>query len=216
LVAFILYFYRTKIDRNETELKQHARQSYSYAGAREIAPAPTSMDLFGRDRQNRRRARERRNRFSSSFERAFPGAGGLFVRLSDPGARVLNCFAYTGGFGIAAMMGKAREVINLDTSEAALDLARATFSLNGLDGSRAEFLRADVFQLLRAFRDAKEKFDTIILDPPKLFQKIVADAALDAGRDAQILRFLRQAPDHPVSIHFPEGLYLKGLALRVL
>ena len=44
-----------------------------------------------------------------------------------------------------------------------------------------------------------------------LFQKIVAGAALDAGVDAQIVEYLAQAPDHPVSLHFPEGTYLKGL-----
>ena len=44
-----------------------------------------------------------------------------------------------------------------------------------------------------------------------LFQKIVASAALDAGVDAQIIRYLSQASDHPVSLHFPEGAYLKGL-----
>ena len=44
-----------------------------------------------------------------------------------------------------------------------------------------------------------------------LFQKIIAGAALDAGVDAQIVEYLSQAPDHPVSLHFPEGAYLKGL-----
>ncbi len=44
-----------------------------------------------------------------------------------------------------------------------------------------------------------------------LFQKIVASAALDAGVEAQILAPLSQAADHPVSLHFPEGAYLKGL-----
>lgn len=46
-----------------------------------------------------------------------------------------------------------------------------------------------------------------------LFQKIVASAALDAGVDAQIVEYLAQGPDHPVSLHFPEGAYLKGLVL---
>jgi 23S rRNA (cytosine1962-C5)-methyltransferase len=49
---------------------------------------------------------------------------------------------------------------------------------------------------------------------PDLFQKIVADAALDAGRDAQILRTLTQSPDHPTALNFPEGAYLKGLVCR--
>jgi 23S rRNA (cytosine1962-C5)-methyltransferase len=44
-----------------------------------------------------------------------------------------------------------------------------------------------------------------------LFQKIVASAALDAGVEAQIVEHLSQAPDHPISLHFPEGAYLKGL-----
>lgn len=48
----------------------------------------------------------------------------------------------------------------------------------------------------------------------ELFQKIVAGAALDAGVDAQILRRMHQGPDHPVSVHFPEGAYLKGLVCK--
>ena len=44
-----------------------------------------------------------------------------------------------------------------------------------------------------------------------LFQKIVAGSALDAGVEAQIVQRLSQAGDHPVSLHFPEGAYLKGL-----
>ncbi len=44
-----------------------------------------------------------------------------------------------------------------------------------------------------------------------LFQKIIAGAALDAGVEAQIVEHLSQGPDHPVSFHFPEGTYLKGL-----
>ena len=47
-----------------------------------------------------------------------------------------------------------------------------------------------------------------------LFQKIVAGAALDAGVEAQILRWLNAAPDHPVALAFPEGEYLKGLLCR--
>ncbi len=48
-----------------------------------------------------------------------------------------------------------------------------------------------------------------------LFQKIVADAALDAGKTVQIIKFLHQAEDHPISSAFPEGEYLKGLVCKV-
>jgi len=44
-----------------------------------------------------------------------------------------------------------------------------------------------------------------------LFQKIIAGSALDAGVEAQIVEHLSQGADHPVSLHFPEGAYLKGL-----
>jgi len=45
---------------------------------------------------------------------------------------------------------------------------------------------------------------------------VVFGAAVDAGRDVQILEWLRQDRDHPVAITFPEGEYLKGLICRVL
>ncbi len=48
-----------------------------------------------------------------------------------------------------------------------------------------------------------------------LFQKVVFGAAVDAGRSVQVLEWLRQSPDHPVAITFPEGDYLKGLIARV-
>ncbi|MEM5497326.1 class I SAM-dependent methyltransferase [Paraglaciecola mesophila] len=54
------------------------------------------------------------------------------------------------------------------------------------------------------------------LMPFDLFQKVVADAALDAGREVQIIQRLSQAPDHPVSTNYPEGFYLKGLICKVL
>ncbi len=53
---------------------------------------------------------------------------------------------------------------------------------------------------------------TVSLD---LFQKIVFGAAVDAGREAQIVGYLAQAADHPVALTFPEGAYLKGLVVRV-
>jgi 23S rRNA (cytosine1962-C5)-methyltransferase len=52
------------------------------------------------------------------------------------------------------------------------------------------------------------------LMPTDLFQKIVADAALDTGVDAQIIGRLAQAADHPIALSFPEAGYLKGLVCR--
>jgi 23S rRNA (cytosine1962-C5)-methyltransferase len=53
------------------------------------------------------------------------------------------------------------------------------------------------------------------LMPMDLFQKVIADAALDAGRQVQFIERLCQASDHPIGSNYPEGYYLKGLVCRV-
>jgi 23S rRNA (cytosine1962-C5)-methyltransferase len=175
------------------------------------------------------------------------------------GRSVLNCFAYTGAFGIWALKGGAGQVTDVESSSSAIELSARHVELNGLDSKKLDHLQGDVFDVLREFRDSSRRFDLIVLDPPKfvdsrsqmlkgtrgykdinllafkllnpggilftfscsglvtpeLFRKIVADAALDAGRDAQILRTLSQGPDHPTSLSFPEGAYLKGLICRL-
>ena len=50
---------------------------------------------------------------------------------------------------------------------------------------------------------------------PDLFNKIIADAATDAGREVHIFKYLTQSPDHTMLTSFPEGLYLKGLVCNV-
>jgi 23S rRNA (cytosine1962-C5)-methyltransferase len=50
---------------------------------------------------------------------------------------------------------------------------------------------------------------------PDLFNKIIADAAADAGREVHLLKYLTQSPDHTMLTSFPEGLYLKGLVCKV-
>ena len=84
------------------------------------------------------------------------------------GRRVLNCFCYTGGFSLQALAGGAREVISVDSSEPALATARANLALNPqLDAARAEWRGANVFDELRRLREAGERFDLVVLDPPK-------------------------------------------------
>jgi 23S rRNA (cytosine1962-C5)-methyltransferase len=80
---------------------------------------------------------------------------------------VLNCFCYTGGFSLAAMKGGARRVVSIDSSGEALALARANVEANGFDASRAEWLDADAFRTLRRLVDEGERFDLVVLDPPK-------------------------------------------------
>ena len=67
----------------------------------------------------------------------------------------------------------------------------------------------------RSRQPAAATFSCSGLVSADLFQKIVFGAALDAGRDTQVIERLTQAPDHPVLLSFPEGEYLKGLICRV-
>ena len=90
-----------------------------------------------------------------------------FLREHGRGMRALNCFCYTGGFSLALLKGGAAEVVSVDSSQEALDMAKANAERNGFEGDRAKFVCEDVFTYLRKLRDAGEKFDLVILDPPK-------------------------------------------------
>jgi 23S rRNA (cytosine1962-C5)-methyltransferase len=79
------------------------------------------------------------------------------------GTAVLNCFSYTGGFSVYALAGGARRVVNVDTSESALDLARENVAVNGFDGKDCVFVCEDVKRYLR---NCPETYDVIVLDPP--------------------------------------------------
>jgi 23S rRNA (cytosine1962-C5)-methyltransferase len=81
------------------------------------------------------------------------------------GRRVLDAFCYTGGFGLYAARAGAREVLGVDVSEPALALARENARLNGLEN--ISFVREDVFARLDALVTAQERFDLVVLDPPK-------------------------------------------------
>ena len=81
-------------------------------------------------------------------------------------ADVLNCFSYTGGFGLAACAAGAKSVTHLDVSADALALARRNTELNP-SVTVSDFIEADVFKQLRLYRDQGKSFDLIVLDPPK-------------------------------------------------
>lgn len=79
--------------------------------------------------------------------------------------RVLDCFSHTGSFALHAAYYGAREVIGVDISAHAVACAEHNARLNQLEGI-AHFKEANAFDLLRAYSDQKERFDTVILDPP--------------------------------------------------
>lgn len=110
------------------------------------------------------------------------------LRAIASGCDVLDCFAYTGGFTISALAGGARAVTAVESSGAALELARANAELNGLPA--AEWIEGDVFQRLRQFRDQSREFDLIVLDPPKFAPTAAhAERASRAYKDINLLAF---------------------------
>jgi 23S rRNA (cytosine1962-C5)-methyltransferase len=101
-------------------------------------------------------------------------------------AEVLNAFAYTGAFGVYAGQAGARSVINLDTSLEALTLAEENLALN--DCPPQELILGDVFQVLRDYRAQGQKFDLVIVDPPKFASSRAK--VMDASRGYKDLNLL--------------------------
>ena len=83
------------------------------------------------------------------------------------GCEVLNCFSYTGGFGLFARACGASKVTQVDLSGEALAMAKKNEHLVHFCGTQMEYVEADVFDYLRKCRDSGRKFDMIVLDPPK-------------------------------------------------
>jgi 23S rRNA (cytosine1962-C5)-methyltransferase len=117
------------------------------------------------------------------------------VRELARGRDLLNCFCYSGGFTVAALAGGAKSALSIDSSAAALALARDHVARNGLDQARAQWREADVFAELRRLRDANAAFDLIVLDPPKFAPTAQhADKAARAYKDINLLALKLLSP----------------------
>ena len=100
------------------------------------------------------------------------GIVGTYAR----GRTVLNCFSFSGGFAVSAKRNGALQVINVDESGPALEIAKKNLDLNALPHQESEFVCADVFKYLRELRAAGQTYDMIILDPPKF---VASSAQID-------------------------------------
>jgi len=81
--------------------------------------------------------------------------------------KVLDCFSYSGGFSLNAFEKGAKEVISVDSSALALETLKRNMKMNSFNNVPHRLIQSDVNKQLRAFREENEKFDVIILDPPK-------------------------------------------------
>ena len=96
------------------------------------------------------------------------GAFGANALVRD--ARVLDMFSYLGGWGLRAAASGAREVACVDASAAAVEAIERNARRNDLH-ERVTALKADAFEHLKALRDARERYDVVILDPPAFVKR---------------------------------------------
>jgi 23S rRNA (cytosine1962-C5)-methyltransferase len=121
------------------------------------------------------------------------------------GRRVLDGFCYSGGFGLLALAAGAREVIGVDGSEAALELARLNAAQNGF--TNVTYVQADVFDYLQEAAQRRERFDLVILDPPKFARSQSAvDDALRGYRRLLTLALLLLEPSGILGLCCCSGL----------
>jgi 23S rRNA (cytosine1962-C5)-methyltransferase len=181
----------------------------------------------------------------------------LAVARLAGGRRVLDAFCYTGGFALHAAKAGATEALGIDVSESAIALARSNAQLNELPN--VTFERAEVFAFLTNLVQKGEKYNLIVLDPPKfarnrsaideamrgyrrlyllalrlldsdgilvscccsglisqaMLAELLAQCAVEAARNLQILEWRGQSPDHPVAATCLESNYLKCLISRL-
>lgn len=140
-------------------LDQHQKESPVYLSGPQT-PAPFLI-------------RENGVSFEISFQSGY--SQGIFLdqrdnraevrKLMGPGQRLLNTFAYTGAFSVAAAMADA-ETTTLDLSQPYLDWAKRNFTHNALDPAAHHFCKGDTFHWLRRFAKQGRTFDGIVLDPP--------------------------------------------------
>ncbi len=113
--------------------------------------------------------------------------GRAFVRENAKDKSVLNLFSYTCAFSVAAKLGGARSVSNIDMSKGALSVGRSNHHLNGIDTRGVSFLP---YNILKSFSRIKKKgpYDLIIIDPPT-FQK----GSFEATKDYQ--KIIKKLPE---------------------
>jgi 23S rRNA (cytosine1962-C5)-methyltransferase len=91
----------------------------------------------------------------------------LLLASYAKGKKVLDCFSYTGGFTLNSLHEGAASVTSVDSSALAIETLQENICLNKFEETQHDAIKSDVNVQLRKFRDEGDKFDIIVLDPPK-------------------------------------------------
>ncbi len=135
-----------------------------------------------------------------------------FLRENSGGKSVLNCFAYTGALGIAALAGGARSVLQTDMNADALRLARRSFELNRFAGSM-NLLPLDFFKAVSRLKTSKALFDCVILDPPLFSSTEAGTVSLTENWLTLVNKVRPLVADGGRLIAINNALYLPGAEL---
>lgn len=108
--------------------------------------------------------------------------------------RVLDVFSYVGAWGIEALQAGAKQVTCVDASQSALQQAQQNAALNHVQ-DRLQIRAGDAFEVLKQLRDAGEKFDIVVVDPPA-FVKRRKDLRAGLRAYAQINQLAMQLLQH--------------------
>lgn len=147
------------------------------------------------------------------------GAAGLYLDHRDNRARlramsagkdVLNLFAYTCGFSVAAALGGATTTTSVDLAQPALDWGRRNFELNGLSPDPHEFVQSDALSYFKRARKQQREFDLIIIDPPSFAH------GRRRGQDFSVARDLPELVREAASILRTGGVVMISTNLRKL
>ncbi|MGA9520527.1 MAG: class I SAM-dependent methyltransferase [Myxococcaceae bacterium] len=125
-----------------------------------------------------------------------------WVRAHAEGRRVLNLFAYTCGFGVAAAAGGARSTTNIDAVPSALARGRTNYEQNGLRSDGRTFWKSDVFAALKQVKAQGGRFDGIVLHPPPV------TTGGGRGRRTDPVRDLQKLTDGCRAVLEPDGWLL--------
>ncbi len=168
-----------------------------------LAPGARALDLFAH---------------TGGFARAAQSGGAAEVVAVEPSEQAARLLARNAP-GCEIVTGDVNEFLRADTR---------AFELVSVDPPPFAKRKRDVGAACRAYKDLNLRVLRRVAEgahvltfscshhvQPELFRKVVFGAALDAGREVQVLGALGAPPDHPVSLRHPQGEYLKGLLLRV-
>lgn len=116
------------------------------------------------------------------------------------GKRLLNLFAYSGGFSLHAARAGAAQTTSVDIAPAAAEDAQRNFALNGLDPAAHRFVVADVWDFLDEAQRHRERWEVVVCDPPSF--------ARNKGQLKQAIRAYTKLNAQAMRATAPGGLYV--------